>query len=122
MPAIWMLNALIPRTQQYGSCNCWGNTNGCGELDVFEVLDAGDTKMTSSIHGNQAGGDSDYFVRPTGATIVAAVVLSQEQATIKILDAGFEIGETLSASDYAGLIATTDSYVAGSNVSTVTLS
>jgi hypothetical protein len=31
MPAIWMLNAQIPRTTQYGpdTCNCW--TSGCGE-------------------------------------------------------------------------------------------
>jgi hypothetical protein len=31
MPAIWMLNAQIPRTTQYGpsNCNCW--QSGCGE-------------------------------------------------------------------------------------------
>ncbi len=31
MPAIWMLNAQIPRTTQYGpaDCNCW--ESGCGE-------------------------------------------------------------------------------------------
>lgn len=120
-PAIWLLNALIPRTQQYGSCNCWGNTNGCGELDVFETLDAGETRMTSSIHGNQAGGDSDYFLRPTSGTIKAAIVLDSEQAHIKILNSAFVIGSTLSASDYASLFAVGDSYVAG-NVSSVTLS
>lgn len=31
MPAIWMLNAQIPRTLQYGNaaCSCW--ITGCGE-------------------------------------------------------------------------------------------
>lgn len=31
MPAIWMLNAKIPRTIQYGKaeCSCW--SSGCGE-------------------------------------------------------------------------------------------
>ena len=31
MPAIWMLNAQIPRTTQYGpsTCSCW--VTGCGE-------------------------------------------------------------------------------------------
>ena len=34
MPAIWMLNAQIPRTLQYGNaaCSCW--ESGCGEFDV----------------------------------------------------------------------------------------
>lgn len=31
MPAVWMLNANIPRTAQYGpkGCSCW--ESGCGE-------------------------------------------------------------------------------------------
>jgi hypothetical protein len=31
MPALWILNADIPRTAQYGpeDCNCW--SSGCGE-------------------------------------------------------------------------------------------
>lgn len=28
LPAIWILNAQIPLTVQYGTCNCWP---GCGE-------------------------------------------------------------------------------------------
>jgi len=97
-PAIWLLNALIPRTQQYGSCTCWGNTNGCGELDIFETLSTGSTYMTSSIHGNQAGGDSDYFARPTGSTIKAAIVLSGGQLQISILPAAFVFQAEMGAS------------------------
>ena len=122
MPAIWMLNALIPRTQQYGSCTCWGNTDGCGELDLFETLTSGETRMTSSIHGNQAGGDSDYFARPTSGTIKVAIVLDNQQAHIKQLSSDFNFGSTLSSADYANLYAITDPYIAGSNSSTVSLS
>jgi hypothetical protein len=42
MPSIWGLNAQIPRTHQYGSCSCWASS--CGELDIFETLDSGNTK------------------------------------------------------------------------------
>ncbi len=31
MPAIWMLNAQIPRTLQYGNANCSCWESGCGE-------------------------------------------------------------------------------------------
>ena len=109
------------RTQQYGSCTCWQNTGGCGELDVFETLDAGETRMTSSVHSAFAGGDSDYFARPTGSTIKAAVILSNGQAHIKILNSAFTFGSSLSSTDYANLMATTDSYT-GNAGSTVTLS
>jgi hypothetical protein len=40
MPAIWLLNTKIPRTQQYGDCSCW--KTGCGEFDIFETLAPGD--------------------------------------------------------------------------------
>ncbi len=42
MPAIWLMNAQIPLTSQYGTnpeCSCW--TSGCGEFDIFEALDSG---------------------------------------------------------------------------------
>lgn len=37
LPAIWTLNAQIPRTLQYGKaeCSCW--QSGCGEFDVSSV-------------------------------------------------------------------------------------
>ncbi|EQL01752.1 TOS1 protein [Ophiocordyceps sinensis CO18] len=48
MPALWLLNARIPRTGQYHSCSCWGTK--CGEADIFEVLAPGDTKCKSTFH------------------------------------------------------------------------
>lgn len=122
MPAIWALNALIPRTQEYGSCSCWGNTAGCGELDIFEVLDAGDTRMVSSLHGAQAGGDSDYFVRPTSGTMKAAVVISPGQMVIKVLSSSYVFPTTLASTDFSSFTAAGNAFVAGSNSSTVTLS
>ncbi|CZT19551.1 related to TOS1 Target of SBF [Ramularia collo-cygni] len=95
MPAIWMLNAQIPRTLQYGKpeCSCW--TTGCGEFDIFEVLAAGDTRCKSTMHGNIAGGDSDYFERPVTGTIKAALLLYKDNMHIKIIDNSTEFGNDM---------------------------
>lgn len=95
MPAIWMLNAQIPRTLQYGQadCSCW--TSGCGEFDIFEVLAPGDTRCKSTLHGNIAGGDSDYFERPVTGTIKAALLLYKDNMHIKIIDNSTEFGTAM---------------------------
>lgn len=73
MPAAWMLNAAVPRTQQYGGCSCW--STGCVEWDIFETLDSGNTRAKSTLHaGLSSGGESDYFQRPTDKTMKAAVI------------------------------------------------
>lgn len=86
MPAIWLLNANIPRTQQYGGCSCW--TSGCGEWDVFEVLNTGNTRATTTFHGKNSGGDSNFFNRPTSGTIKVAVIFNGDESTgsIRILN------------------------------------
>jgi len=63
-PAIWMLNAQIPRTLQYGNadCSCWAS--GCGEFDIFEVLADGDKRMKSTLHGNIAGASNPLPTNP----------------------------------------------------------
>ncbi|KAI9810055.1 MAG: target of Sbf [Phylliscum demangeonii] len=98
MPAAWALNAKIPRTGQYVSeqCSCW--KSGCGEFDVFEVLDAGDTRCKSTVHSNHGLGYSDYFDRPVDRPVKAAVLFmgSANKAHIKILD---------DATDFAAAIA-----------------
>ncbi|OLN84353.1 PGA52-like protein [Colletotrichum chlorophyti] len=85
MPALWFLNAKIPRTAQYNACSCWP---ACGEFDVLEVLASGDTKCKSTFHSNVPGGSSDYFDRPTGAPIKVATIFDAEsgQVSVKILD------------------------------------
>ena len=97
MPAIWLLNAQIPRTLQYGQadCSCW--TSGCGEFDIFEVLAPGDTRMKSTLHGNIAGGDSDYFERPTGSSIKAALILNDDNIHIKLLPDSTEFGSSMTS-------------------------
>jgi hypothetical protein len=98
MPAIWLMNAQIPLTSQYGTnpaCSCW--TSGCGELDVFEVLDSGNHRCKSTLHMLPAGGSSDYFQRPVGQTVKAAIVFTgaNETVTIQILDENVSFGKVL---------------------------
>lgn len=107
MPAIWMLNAQIPRTLQYGQadCSCW--TTGCGEFDIFEVLAPGDTRCKSTLHGNINGGDSDYFARPTNGTMKAALVMNGDNLHIKVLDDSYEFGSSLEESDVSDICSST---------------
>ncbi|MCJ1428468.1 target of Sbf [Sticta canariensis] len=100
MPAIWLHNAQIPLTSQYGTnpdCSCW--TSGCGEFDVFEILDPGNFRCKSTLHMAPAGGSSDYFERPSTGTIKAAVVFTgrDEVAHIQVLDDGQGFDETFEA-------------------------
>lgn len=99
MPAIWALNAQIPNTLQYGeaACSCW--ESGCGEFDIFEILDSGNTRAKSSWHGNVSGGDSNYFDRPTGATMKAAILFNgnSSSASIVVLPDDTDFTTTLSA-------------------------
>lgn len=82
MPAIWFLNAKIPRTGQYasdGNCSCWNS--GCGELDVFEVVNKTyPTRFAATIHDYQGSGDintgmaaSGYLTRSYTSTMKGAV-------------------------------------------------
>lgn len=100
MPAIWLLNAQIPLTSQYGTnpkCSCW--TSGCGEFDLFEILDTGNFRCKSTLHMAPAGGSSDYFRRPEKSTIKAAVLFhgANQAAHIKILDSSQNFDESLAA-------------------------
>ena len=92
-----MLNAQIPNTLQYGeaTCSCW--KSGCGELDLFEILDSGNTRAKSTWHGNNPGGDSNYFNRPTDGTMKAAVIFDEpaSSARIIVLSNDTEFPETL---------------------------
>lgn len=106
MPAVWLLNAQIPRTLQYGKkeCSCW--STGCGELDLFEVLLGGLEKMICHLHTSQGapagtnyggGGSQDYFKRPTDGTMKAAVIFSGNQIHVQQLDDSTNFDDLLSA-------------------------
>lgn len=106
MPAIWLLNAKIPRTLQYGNseCSCW--STGCGELDLFEVLSAGSDKLTNHLHCGQGassnsngggGGTADYIARPYDSTMKAAVVFKNSSVSIVVLDDSTDFSSSLSS-------------------------
>ncbi|PWI73353.1 hypothetical protein PCL_10368 [Purpureocillium lilacinum] len=91
MPALWALNANIPRTAQYNKCSCWPT---CGEFDIYEVLASGDSRCKSTFHAARRGGTSDYFARPSGHAIKIAVVFSAkaEAVSVRVLDYGTVFG------------------------------
>lgn len=114
MPAIWLLNGKIPRTQQYGDCSCWAtdsDSDGCGEADLFEVLSQGDTKAKSTFHFLNSLGSSDYFDRPTEDYIKIAAVFraSDSTASIKVLDSSVDFSSSLTSDTVDGFITETDS-------------
>lgn len=106
MPAIWMLNAQIPRTLQYGdaSCSCW--ESGCGEFDIVEVLSPGDDRCKSTLHTNNAGGSSDYIKRPTSGTMQLAVIFDSADGTanIQVLPDGTDFASSLSADQVSSFL------------------
>ncbi|KKY16402.1 hypothetical protein UCRPC4_g05911 [Phaeomoniella chlamydospora] len=83
-PAIWILNAQIPRTLQYGKaeCSCW--SSGCGEMDIFEVLDAANTRMKSTWHGDDDSGGSSYWFKRPQTSRKAGVLFSESNEAVTI--------------------------------------
>ncbi|KAF7902776.1 hypothetical protein EAF00_002679 [Botryotinia globosa] len=108
MPSVWILNAQIPRTIQYGSpsCSCW--ESGCGEFDIAEALNSGSTFLKSTLHTNKPGGDSDYFVRPTSSTMKLAVVFSSATSTIhiQVLPTSYEFPTSLTTDEIQSICGT----------------
>jgi hypothetical protein len=52
---------------------------------VFEVLNPGDFRCKSTLHtGSHSGGDSNYFTRPTGDFIKAAILFDAPSNSIQI--------------------------------------
>ncbi|KAI9882779.1 MAG: hypothetical protein M1823_005477 [Watsoniomyces obsoletus] len=104
MPAIWLLNAKIPRVGQYVkdmSCKCWPK---CGELDLFEVLDPGNKRCISAVHSEFSDGNPDYFPRPVDKFITGAVIFIGGKGHIKILDDDFKFSENVSIEDIKKMI------------------
>lgn len=109
-PALWMLNARVPRTSQYGACSCF--RTGCGEFDVFEVLAPGGAKCKSTLHSDasSSGGDSNFFHRPAGEEPVTVAVTydsASRSVSVKVVDwaAGAPFPAGLSAAQIGDLAA-----------------
>lgn len=106
-PALWLLNARIPYTQQYGECNCWDF--GCGEFDIFEVVNKHDEKALSTFHLNPLGfGDPNYFRRPSDGPIKIAMFMDGNdggRVSVKVLGRsdGARFGGNLSAGEVSEL-------------------
>lgn len=106
MPAIWMLNAKIPRTLQYGakSCSCWDT--GCGELDLFEILSTGSNMMITHLHDKQGdngsgyggGGSADYVQRPLLGSMKAAAIFTKGAIHVMQLDNSVSFDAVLGSS------------------------
>jgi hypothetical protein len=96
-PAIWMLNAQVLRSNQYG-CNCrgMGGVGGCGELDIAEVIETNDKRDRVTTHyyfydGSVPAGGDNFAARPiNAATTYVTIIDDAGEGTIKIL----ELGET----------------------------
>lgn len=94
MPAIWLLNAKIPRTSQYSSnpnCSCWNS--GCGEYDIFEIMNSTEsTHLYSTIHDYQ---DTDninmgmaapgYFARDLSNKMQGGVVFDNNGNAVSFM-------------------------------------
>ena len=106
MPALWALNAKIPRTLQYGKpeCSCW--KTGCGELDILEILDSGNKRAKTTFHGNIAGGDSNWIERPADGSIKLGVLFNADTRSthITVLDSDTEFGETIGLDDIVKIV------------------
>ncbi|CAI5756353.1 unnamed protein product [Candida verbasci] len=86
MPAIWLLNAKIPRTSQYSqnvNCSCW--RSGCGEFDIFEVMNTTEyLNLYSTLHDYQGTDDIEnglaegYMERDLNNIMVGGVAFDSE--------------------------------------------
>lgn len=109
MPAIWLENARVPLTQQYGACSCW--TSGCGEWDVFEILHAGYERAETTFLLDPPAGDANWFQRPVNQNAPIKVVVWFDgvvdggTASVKILGGsdGVVFGERLAEGEVGGL-------------------
>lgn len=111
-PAIWMLNARIVRTAQYG-CNCRGvgSPGGCGELDVAEVLNSAHrTHATSTIYSYQGAVGADgisgaghYFIRPVNQSAIFVIIydVTGKIQMLRLLPDAFDFGAALDAATVA---------------------
>ncbi|TMW54998.1 hypothetical protein Poli38472_014769 [Pythium oligandrum] len=107
-PAIWMLNAQVVHSGQYG-CNCrgMGAAGGCGELDIAEVIETNAARDRVSAHYyfydgtlNAPNGDN-WGPRPTNAPTVYVTLMDESgEGLIKILELeDFDFGMTSISTD-----------------------
>lgn len=112
-PAIWMLNAQVLRSGQYG-CNCRGSgaVGGCGELDIAEVIETNTAKDKVSTHyyfydGSHPAGGDNFAARPSdAATTYVTIIDDSGEGTIKVLEIGGDDFDFTSSSISADTVST----------------
>ncbi|ODV58322.1 Toh1p ASCRUDRAFT_10359 [Ascoidea rubescens DSM 1968] len=115
MPAIWLLNSRIPRTSQYptnSSCSCW--RSGCGEFDIFEILNTTDVEdLYTTIHNYQGTDDIEsglpiygYIKRDTSSVMKGGVLFDANGTAITFLSENVNFSSSIDATDLISWIET----------------
>ncbi|CCD22244.1 Toh1p NDAI_0A00860 [Naumovozyma dairenensis CBS 421] len=113
MPAIWLLNDHIPRTSQYptnANCSCW--SSGCGEFDIFEIMNGTErNNLYSTFHtfqgiedlgtGIQANG---YIPRDTANTMKGGVIFDSNGNTVTFISNSTSFDANLTVADVNSLL------------------
>lgn len=116
MPAIWLLNAQIPRTAQYSfnseyvNCSCW--RLGCGEFDVFEIMNSTDSgKLVLTIHDYQNTDNIEtglvapgFIDRSTKGKMAGGVLFDKNGDVVVFVSDSTSFDESLPASTVNGWI------------------
>lgn len=108
MPAIWLLNDHIARTSQYptnSNCSCWAS--GCGEYDIFEVMNGTErNNLYSTFHTyqgieNLAVGIQSYgyIPRDTKNTMKGGVLFDSAGNTISFMSDNITFNSTYAVAD-----------------------
>ncbi|CCG21683.1 Pga52 protein [Candida orthopsilosis Co 90-125] len=129
MPAIWLLNAQIPRTAQYSqnvNCSCW--RSGCGEFDIFEVMNSTEyLHLYSTVHDYQGTDDIEtgmaidsYIERDLTGTMVGGVVFDSNGDVTVWVSNSTSFDETVAGSDVNQWV-NKDSSAATTTLSSVSL-
>lgn len=113
MPAIWLLNAHIPRTSQYplnGNCSSWNS--GSGEFDIFEVMNYTERNhFYSTIHDFQGTDDIGtglqnfgYLERTPESVMTGGVIFAEDKTITVFLSNDTTIGDTIDNSDLSSWV------------------
>ncbi|KAK1937103.1 GPI-anchored protein 52 [Phytophthora citrophthora] len=112
-PAIWMLNAQVMHSNQYG-CNCrgMGPVGGCGELDIAEVIETNPSRDMVTTHyyfydGTVLSPGGDNFAPRSfdSTTVYVTLIDDSNEGLIKIVELeSFDFTQTELGSLYQQLV------------------
>lgn len=108
MPAIWLLNAHIPRTSQYPTnpnCSSWNS--GSGEFDIFEVMNYTErNNFYSTIHDFQGTDDIStglqnfgYLERTPDSVMIGGVIFGEDKTITVFLSNSTSLDDSISNSN-----------------------